>query len=45
MSGGSVRDLIRLLYEAQSLNARVDGKERIDQASAKDASNGIKSQF
>jgi hypothetical protein len=36
MSGGSVRDLIRLLFEAQSL-ARVDGKARIDQASARDA--------
>jgi hypothetical protein len=36
MSGGSVRDLIRLLFEAQSF-ARADGKERIDQSSAKDA--------
>ena len=36
MSGGSVRDLIRLLSEAQSF-ARADGKDRIDQSSAKDA--------
>jgi hypothetical protein len=36
MSGGSVRDLIRLLSEAQSF-ARADGKHRIDQSSAKDA--------
>jgi hypothetical protein len=36
MSGGSVRDLIRLLFEAQSF-ARADGKDQIDQSSAKDA--------
>ena len=36
MSGGSVRDLMRLLFEAQSL-ARVDDKDRIDHASARDA--------
>ncbi|MCE3250117.1 MAG: hypothetical protein K0R41_3942 [Geminicoccaceae bacterium] len=36
ISGGSLRDLIRLLFEAQSF-ARVDGKSRIDQSSAKDA--------
>jgi hypothetical protein len=36
MSGGSVRDLMRLLFEAQSL-ARADDKDRIDHASAKDA--------
>ena len=35
-SGGSVRDLIRLLGEAQ-LEAQVDGKDRIDSASAKRA--------
>jgi hypothetical protein len=36
MSGGSVRDLVRLLFEAQSL-ARADDKDRIDQAAARDA--------
>jgi len=36
MSGGSVRDLMRLLFEAQSL-ARADDKHRIDQGSAKEA--------
>ena len=36
MSGGSVRDLMRLLFEAQSL-ARADDKDKIDQASARDA--------
>lgn len=36
MSGGSVRDLVRLLFEAQSL-ARVDDKDRIDMASAEEA--------
>jgi hypothetical protein len=36
MSGGSVRDLIRLLFEAQSF-ARADGKQRIDRSSAKEA--------
>ena len=36
MSGGSVRDLMRLLFEAQSL-ARADDKDRIDQASARAA--------
>jgi hypothetical protein len=36
MSGGSVRDLMRLLFEAQSL-ARADDKDRIDQVSAKAA--------
>jgi hypothetical protein len=41
MSGGSVRDLIRLLYEAQSF-ARVDGKDRIDQASARDAAQRVR---
>lgn len=41
MSGGSARDLIRLLSEAQSL-ARVDGKDRIDQASAKEAAQRIR---
>ncbi len=35
MSGGSVRDLMRLLSQAQSL-ARVDDKDRIDQASARE---------
>ena len=35
-SGGSVRDLIRLLDEAQ-LEAQVDGKKRVDMASAKAA--------
>lgn len=35
-SGGSVRDLIRLLDEAQ-LEAQVDGKERVDMASARAA--------
>jgi hypothetical protein len=41
MSGGSARDLIRLLSEAQSL-ARVDGKDRIDQASAREAVQRIR---
>jgi hypothetical protein len=41
MSGGSVRDLMRLLFEAQSL-ARVDNKERIDHASAKEAVQRIR---
>jgi hypothetical protein len=41
MSGGSVRDLMRLLFEAQSL-ARVDDKERIDLASAKEAVQRIR---
>lgn len=41
MSGGSVRDLIRLLFEAQSL-ARVDDKDRIDQASAREAVQRIR---
>jgi len=36
MSGGNVRDLVRLLYGAQSF-ARIDDKERIDLASAKAA--------
>jgi hypothetical protein len=36
MSGGSVRDLMRLLFEAQSL-ARADDKDKIDQASARAA--------
>jgi hypothetical protein len=36
MSGGSVRDLVRLLFEGQSL-ARADDKVRIDQASARAA--------
>jgi hypothetical protein len=36
MSGGSVRDLMRLLFEAQSL-ARAEDKARIDQASARAA--------
>ena len=35
-SGGSVRDLIRLLDEAQ-LEAQVDGKDRVDMSSAKAA--------
>ena len=35
-SGGYIRDLIRLLDEAQ-LEAQVDGKERVDLASAKSA--------
>jgi hypothetical protein len=41
MSGGSVRDLMRLLFEAQSL-ARVDDKDRIHHASAKDAVQRIR---
>ena len=41
MSGGSVRDLMRLLFEAQSL-ARVDDKDRIDHASAKEAVQRIR---
>jgi hypothetical protein len=41
MSGGSVRDLMRLLFEAQSL-ARVDNKERIDHASAREAVQRIR---
>ena len=36
MSGGSVRDLMRLLFEAQSL-ARADDKDKIDQATARAA--------
>jgi hypothetical protein len=36
MSGGSVRDLVRLLFEAQSL-ARADEKDRIDQGTARAA--------
>ncbi len=35
-SGGSVRDLIRMLDDAQ-LQAQVDGKQRVDMASAKTA--------
>jgi hypothetical protein len=41
MSGGSVRDLMRLLFQAQSL-ARVDDKNRIDQASAREAVKRIR---
>jgi len=41
MSGGSVRDLMRLLFEAQSL-ARADDKDRIDHASAKEAVQRIR---
>jgi hypothetical protein len=41
MSGGSVRDLIRLLSEAQ-LQARTDGKDRIDQPSAREAVRRIR---
>lgn len=41
MSGGSVRDLMRLLFEAQSL-ARVDDKDQIDHVSAKDAVQRIR---
>ena len=41
LSGGSVRDLMRLLSQAQSL-ARVDGKDRIDQASAREAVKRIR---
>ncbi|MCP5560703.1 MAG: hypothetical protein H7A55_23425 [Verrucomicrobiaceae bacterium] len=36
MSGGSLRDLIRLMDEAQ-LEAQVDGKQKVDMASAKAA--------
>jgi hypothetical protein len=41
MSGGSVRDLMRLLFQAQSL-ARVDDKDRIDQSSAREAVKRIR---
>ena len=41
MSGGSVRDLMRLLSQAQSL-ARVDDQDRIDQTSAKEAAKRIR---
>jgi hypothetical protein len=41
MSGGSVRDLMRLLFEAQSL-ARADDKDRIDLTSAKEAVQRIR---
>jgi hypothetical protein len=41
MSGGSVRDLMRLIFQAQSL-ARVDDKDRIDQASAREAVKRIR---
>ena len=41
MSGGSVRDLMRLLFQAQSL-ARVDDKDRIDAPSAREAAKRIR---
>jgi hypothetical protein len=41
MSGGSVRDVMRLLFEAQSL-ARADDKDRIDQASARAAAQRVR---
>ena len=44
MSGGSVRDLIRLLGEAQ-LDAQVDGKDRVDMPSAKRAVAKVSANF
>jgi hypothetical protein len=44
MSGGSVRDLMRLLDQAQ-LSARVDDKERIDKASASEAVTKLRIEF
>jgi hypothetical protein len=44
MSGGSVRDLMRLLDNAQ-LSARVDGKDRIDKASAREAVTKLRIDF
>ena len=44
MSGGSVRDLMRLLYEAQSI-ARVEGRPKIDTMSAKEAVKKIRIGF
>ena len=43
-SGGSVRDLLRLLDDAQ-LNAQVDGKERIDLDSARTAVKSLSLSF
>ncbi len=44
MSGGSVRDLMRLVDQAQ-LQAGVDGKDRIDLASAKGAVRHMRIEF
>jgi hypothetical protein len=44
MSGGSVRDLMRLLDQAQ-LSARVDGKDRIGNASAGEAVTKLRIEF
>ena len=44
MSGGSVRDLMRLLDHAQ-LSARVDDKDRIDKASAREAVTKLRIDF
>lgn len=44
MSGGSVRDLIRLLGEAQ-LDAQVDGKDRVDMPSARRAVAKVSANF
>ena len=43
-SGGSMRDLMRLLNRSQ-LAARVDGKGRIDTASAREAVKGLRIDF
>ena len=43
-SGGSVRELLRLLDEAQ-LDAQVDGKTRVDMASARTAAKKLATQF
>ena len=44
MSGGSVRELMRLLDQAQ-LSARVDEKNRIDRASAREAATKLRIDF
>jgi hypothetical protein len=44
MSGGSVRDLMRLLYEAQSI-ARVEDRSKIDMASAREAVKKVRIGF
>ena len=43
-SGGSVRELLRLLDEAQ-LDAQVDGKTQVDMASARTAAKKLATQF